>query len=329
MLQVTVTALLASLASAALYGAADFLGGLATRRANTIAIVVISQGAGLLALGLMLPALPASFPTRTDLFWGAAAGVAGGIGVALLYRALAIGVMAIVAPITAVCAVTVPVAAAILIGERPGARTTAGIVLALIAIVLISQQTTGDREATVAQDFSPAPARHVSSTRSRGTATALASGVAIGFFFLALARTGAQAGMWPLVAARAMSFGLFGVIALAVKVPMRLTRDVGIIAVSGGVLDMLANLLYLVASRYGPLSVVVTLASLYPASTVVLARVVLGERLNWTQLGDRLSLILRNRFRLRPARTATKADPGRLTLKSWMGAEAWSDSRSH
>ena len=129
-----------ALVSAATYGAADFLGGLASRRASTIAIVVISQLAGLIALVLMLPLLPAASPLRSDWGWGAAAGVAGGVGVALLYRALAIGSMAIVAPVTALCAVTVPVAVSIALGERPGAGTLAGIALALASIVLVSQQ---------------------------------------------------------------------------------------------------------------------------------------------------------------------------------------------
>lgn len=263
------TALLASLASAALYGAADFLGGLASRRANTIAIVVLSQLAGLGALLLMLPFLPAAAPTRGDVMWGAAAGVTGGVGVALLYRALAIGTMAVVAPITAVCAVMVPVAAAIAFGERPAGLTMAGIALAIIAIVLVSQQQAQEDDGNTPQ-----------SPGMRGAATALASGVAIGLFFLALARTSATAGMWPLVAARAVSFGLFGAIALASRLPMRMPQAVLAIAVTAGVIDMLANLLYLVATRHGPLSVVVTLSSLYPASTVLLARTVLGERLS-------------------------------------------------
>jgi drug/metabolite transporter (DMT)-like permease len=262
---------LLALASAAFYGSADFLGGLASRRANTIAVVVISQGAGLVALLLMLPLLPGSIPTRHDWIWGAAAGIAGGVGVALLYRALAIGTMAIVAPITAVCAVVVPVIAAIAFGERPPARTFAGIGLALVAIVLVSQQP---------------PDTHVddpSAFRVRAAAIAFASGIAIGLFFLALAKTSAEAGMWPLVAARGVSFGLFAAIAIAMQSPMRMPGPAGAMTVTGGVLDMLANLLYLIASRYGPLSVVVTLASLYPASTVLLARTVLGERLSATQ----------------------------------------------
>jgi drug/metabolite transporter (DMT)-like permease len=205
--------------------------------------------------------------------WGAAAGFAGGIGVGLLYRALAIGSMAIVAPITAVCAVTVPVAAAIAFGDRPGAGTSAGIALAIIAIVLVSQQSLPASEAAA-----------TSSPRSSGVGIALASGIAIGLFFLALARTNADAGMWPLVAARGTSFGLFTTIALVARRQVRMPGNVATIAIAGGILDMLANVLYLVATRYGPLSIVVTLSSLYPASTVLLARTVLGERLNARQI---------------------------------------------
>ena len=261
-----------ALASAVFYGAADFLGGLASRRVSAIPIVVISQLAGLIALVLMLPFLPASTPSRYDLMWGAAAGVTGGIGVALLYHALATGTMAIVAPITAVCAVTVPVGAAIALGERPGAGATSGIALAIVAIVLVS------RQGAIA---SPLRGETTDGTRSAGIA--LASGVAIGLFFITLAQSGPNAGMWPLVAARTVSFLLFAIFALVARRSLRMPRDVAATAIAGGVLDMLANLLYLLATRYGQLSLVVTLSSLYPASTVLLARLVLGERLSGGQ----------------------------------------------
>jgi uncharacterized membrane protein len=115
-----------ALASAVCYGAADFLGGFTARRASTLAIVVVSQLSGLGLLLLMLPVLPASAPVQSDYIWGAVAGLTGGTGVALLYRALAIGVMAVVAPTTAVCAVAIPVLAAVVSGERPGPVTIGG-----------------------------------------------------------------------------------------------------------------------------------------------------------------------------------------------------------
>lgn len=265
---------LLALTSAVCYGAADFLGGLTSKRAHTLAIVVVSQLAGLLLLLTAFPFLPASSPTRRDFVWGAVAGLTGGTGVALLYRALAIGVMAVVAPTTAVCAVVIPVLVAVASGERPGLVTIGGIVLAIVAIALVSQSD------------HPEPMRTAGTTGSGPSAFTLAllSGVAIGLFFVALARTSSDAGLWPLVAARAVSVSLFAGMALAASQSLRLTGSTLGIVVAGGSLDMIANLLYMVASRSGPLSVVVTLASLYPASTVLLARVVLHERLSRRQL---------------------------------------------
>ena len=263
-----------ALASAALYGAADFLGGLGARRTNTIAVVAVSQLVGLTLLAVMLVWLPDAAPSARDLLWGGAAGLAGGIGVALLYRALAVGRMAVVAPTTAVCAVAIPVTAAMLLGERPSAGRLAGMGLAIVAIVLVSQQ----RSVVEAEDHLP--------TRRRlppGLGLALMSGVAIGFFFLALARTTPTAGLWPLLAARVVSVGLFAVSAVVSGRSLRMAAPVAAIVIAAGVVDMLANALYLIATRYGSLSVVVTLSSLYPASTVILARIVLGERLSALQ----------------------------------------------
>jgi drug/metabolite transporter (DMT)-like permease len=257
--------LVLSLTAAFTYGAADFLGGLASRRANTIAVVTISQGAGLLMVALLLPMLTSAAPGRSDWIWGGVAGLTGGVGVALLYRALAVGVMAVVAPTTAVCAVLVPVIIAIALGERPGARESVGIGLAVVAIVLVSQSASMSGTSTA-------------DTQS-GLGLSLASGVAIGLFFLSLARTNAAAGLWPLLAARAISVSLFAAMAAFYRVPLRMPPPVLATTISGGIVDMLANLFFLLASRQGPLTLAVTLTSLYPASTVLLARVVVGERL--------------------------------------------------
>ena len=268
-------AYLLALSAAALYGTADFLGGLAARRANTLAVVVTSQGCGLTLLLLSLPLLPEATPAARDLVWGGAAGLIGGVGLALLYRALAVGRMAVVAPTTAVCAVLIAVATGVLRGERLGSLTMLGVALAIVAIVLVSQQRAAAGAVSVRAGALPP-----------GVGLALVSGVAIGLFFLALAETDAGAGMWPLVAARAASVTLFSVTALVSGRPLRLAAPVARIALVGGAVDVGATALYLLASRYGPLSVVVTLLSLYPASTVILARVVLGERLNgWQVIG--------------------------------------------
>src|SRR5258706_3773935 len=125
--------------SAVSYGAADFLGGLATKRFATYSVLVFSQLTGLLVVLIALPLLPHATPTPSDLLWGAASGLSGGIGVALLYRGLAIGVMSVVAPVTAGCAVIIPLAVGAALGERPAGLALAGVLLALLAIVLVSQ----------------------------------------------------------------------------------------------------------------------------------------------------------------------------------------------
>jgi drug/metabolite transporter (DMT)-like permease len=255
-----------AIVSAAFYGAADFIGGLASRRAHTSAVVVISGLAGLTVLAAIIPLMPPSVPTGRDMFWGGIAGLMGGCGLGLLYRALAVGTMSVIAPTTAVCGVSIPVVAGIVLGERPSPITGAGMALALVAIVLVSQEN------------------RQGAGSSRGIGLALLSGVAIGLFYLALAETSPEAGLWPLLASRAASVTLFTAAALVAGHGLRLEAPLTRMVIGCGILDMIANALYLVASRGGPLSVVVTLVSLYPASTVILARVVLGERLSAWQV---------------------------------------------
>jgi len=267
---------LVALVSAALYGAADFLGGLASRQMKTAAVVATSQAAGLLVLLTATLLLPPADPTLGDVGWGMAAGLSGSLGVALLYRALAIGVMGVVAPITAVCAVIIPVLASLVRGVRPGGVVLGGIGLALVAIVLVSQQPAAAPGGVPAARRSGLPA---------GVIHALFSGVAIGVFFLLLAEARPESGMWPLVGARAAAVPACALVALAEGVSVRQLHARALwTAAAAGVVDMTANVLYLVASRMGDLPVAVTLASLYPASTVILARLVLGERLHRLQL---------------------------------------------
>ena len=266
-----------ALASAAFYGAADFLGGLASKRGAAVIVTFVAQLAGLILLAVLLPVLPSSAPVRSDYLWGAAAGVAGSGGVALLYRALAVGTMSIVAPITAVCAAAVPVLVAVALGERPGALAALGIVLAAAAITLLSRGESGASRA---------------GGRRAGIGLAFVSGIAVGLFFLCLARTSDEAGLWPLIVGRSVSVPLFGVVAATGHQGIRLAPRVATTAAACGIVDMLANALYLIATRYGPLSLVATLASLYPASTVILARVTLGERLTRSQaLGVTCALV--------------------------------------
>jgi len=271
-------AYLLAIGSAVLYGAADFTGGLTTRRASTIPVVLLSQAAGLIMLALIMPLLPHASPARADVLWGAAAGLSGGIGVALLYHALAAGTMAVVAPTTAVCAVAIPVVVSMLLGERPMPLAVAGIALGMVSIVLVSQQQGGTQPG--------AGEAGLPRSRQSGVGTALVAGIAIGVFLLSFAQAGSTAGMWPLLVARTVSTTLFAVLAIAGGRSLRMPPQVTALVIFAGVMDMLANALYLLATRQGPLSIVVTLSSLYPASTVLLARIVLGERLRpWQVTG--------------------------------------------
>jgi len=258
---------LAVLASIA-YGAADFLGGLATKRGSTVfSAVVWSQAAGLVLVLLALPFLPPASPTAADIAWGAATGLAGGIGLAFLYRGLAVGVMSVVAPVTAVCAVIIPVAVGVALGERPTGIAAAGVALALVSIILISQSgevEEGKRAGT-------------------GVPIAIASGIAIGIFLVCLQRTGRSAGLWPLVPARIVSVSFIAAAGLLAREKLLPRRESWPIVVGGGALDMAANVFYLIAVREGPLAIVATLTSLYPAGTILLARIVLSERLRLVQ----------------------------------------------
>lgn len=260
-----------ALISSLCYGAADFMGGLASRRTATFPVVVVSQLAGLVLVAIVLAAMRPAAPAGADLAWGAVGGVAGGIGVALLYHALAISAMSVVAPVTAVCAIAVPVVAGLAFGERPGVAALGGVVLSAFAIALISREPAPDRPVLLG-------------VSGPGVVIALFAGLAIGAFYVALERTGPDAGLWPLLPARATSVLLLSAAAVATRRTLRPDRSALPMIVGCGILDMLANLLYLLAVQRGMLSIVAPLSSLYPAATVLLAWLVLRERLFWFQL---------------------------------------------
>jgi drug/metabolite transporter (DMT)-like permease len=255
--------LLAAL-SALCYGAADFSGGLAARRSPLVPVLVASQAAGaLLALPLVLATGGAS-PPGGDLAWGAAAGVAGAVGLALLYRGIARGLVAIVSPTAALVGAAIPVAFGILSGERPGPAALAGAAICLPAILLLTWERGGvaDRRAL----------------RS-ALASALLAGAFIGLFFIALARSSPGSGLWPVLAARGASIALLVVAALVARQRLVVSAAGALPTLIAGVADMAANVLFLLATREGLVSLAVVVASLYPAPTVLLARVFFRERI--------------------------------------------------
>ncbi|MDP9432753.1 MAG: DMT family transporter [Actinomycetota bacterium] len=261
-------AVVLSLASALVYGAADFCGGLAARRASVFAVVALSQFAGLVLLLVLLPFLGGR-PTGVALAWGAAAGLAGGTGLGLFYRALGDGVMSVVAPVTALCAAAIPVLVGLLRGERLAVPAAAGIAIAFVAVALVASE-------------GGVPSWEVA--RRAGLFPALAAGSAFGVFFVLLAQTRESSGLWPLVGARAASIGLIVSAAAVARRSVRAPKAVLPVVVLAGAADMAANALFLLATREGLLVITGVLASLYPVSTVILAQLVLRERLAGSQL---------------------------------------------
>jgi len=261
-----------ALLSATLYGSADFLGGLATRRSSVMPVMIFSQLAGLIMLLLVLPFLPPATATHADFAWGALAGGALGVGLMLLYQGLATGKMSVVAPVTAVLAVVVSAVAGIVLGDRLSMGAFLGVVLAIGAITLISQD--GAQKATRERGLGIA----------QGLAAALSAGVLIGVFFAALKQSSPTSGLLPLVSARLAALVVLGFVACWRRSPLRVGHDAVWLIIVGGALDILANVLYLFATRLGMLTIAATLTSLYPASTILLARLVLGERLRRIQI---------------------------------------------
>ena len=270
-----------------MYGASDFIGGLASRKSSTFAVAVISQLVGFVVLIALLPVLPKASPVRADLLWGLFAGIGGGAGILFLYQGLAVGRMSVVSPITAVVAAIIPLVVGLLLGERPSVIALTGVGIALVSVVLVSA---GHAHSATAND-SASPGSQPPGSRAGvrwlvqpGLTEALLAGVAIGVFYVCLARSHPHAGLWPLACARVASTLSLSAIALGTGrslVPFR--GSVPTIAFAG-LVDMSANAFYLIATRHALLSIVAVLASLYPASTVLLARVVLRERLTPLQV---------------------------------------------
>ena len=264
------SAILIALVAATSYGVGDFLGGLSTRRASWLPVTIYAEIIGCIPL-----AIATMFLSRatwgSDVAWGAAAGVVGAAGIGLLYRGLGSGTMSVVAPITAVCATVLPVLAGFAFGERPHLRAVIGILIAVAAIVLISQ----------AHDV-PVIARTTLSLR-QSVLTALASGVCISGFLILMSRA-KGGGLWPLFVSRVVATVTLSGLALVMRRPQIPPREVRPTAAWCGVFDAGGTIGLVLALGRGTLGITATLISLYPAATLILARVVLAERLRRRQV---------------------------------------------
>jgi drug/metabolite transporter (DMT)-like permease len=258
-------AVIFGLASALSWGAGDFSGGLAAKRAPVVGVLAIGQVAGIVLLIVLALLWAEPLPSMGDLGWGLAAGVAGAVGLAALYRALAIGQMGLVAPLSAVLTAALPALFGALTEGLPGTLKLAGFGLALVGIWL------------VAGTGGPAGAR-------AGLGLALLAGCAFGLFFILVHRAGTNAVFWPLVAARFGSLGLVLPTALVRRQLLWPDRRLLVPVLLSGALDVAGNAFFVLAGQAGRLDVAAILASLYPASTVLLATLLLGERMLRVQL---------------------------------------------
>ena len=258
---------LPALVAAFFYGLSDFLGGLFSRRTSVWPVGLLACVGATAGSVLIASATPGD-PGAHDLAWGLLAGLGSGTGTAFLYRGLASGRMGVVAPVSAVGAVLVPLVAGVATGDRPAVLGWLGIVLALPGIWLVS------REDGAAGPTPSGPS---------GLADGVLAGLGFGLLFAALGQVPDEAGYWPLVGTQLVSVASLVAVALVVggdPVPRRRADLGGLLA---GVLASLAVLFFLLATRHGLLSIAAVITSLYPAFTVVFAITVLREHVHRAQ----------------------------------------------
>ena len=251
--------------SALLFGAADFCGGLAARKSPLFAVLVISQAIGLALAVAASAVLGVGLPPVRDLAWGALAGLCGAVGVATLYSALATTIVAVASPVAAVIGAAIPMLLGVATGDRPAILSWVGIALAIPAIVLL---TAGPME------------KGGGGKLRKAAWLGIVAGVSFGLFFSAISRTSAGSGLWPLVSARITVVSLVLLFALFTRRSLRVSASNLPMVFLAGLLDMGANIAFLLASRSGMLTIVAVIDSLYPGPTVLLAWLVLRERMS-------------------------------------------------
>jgi drug/metabolite transporter (DMT)-like permease len=257
-------AIVLGLAASLSWGVADFLGGIQSRRMPVVAVVLGSQLAGLL-LAASVVAIRGEAPPGGDFaLYAALSSVGGIIGLTAFYKALSIGAMGVVAPLASTGAV-IPVGVGIATGDRPSALQGVGVAVAICGVILASREAGEEAKESRAV--------------SRGAGFALISAVGFGCFFLAIDRASDDDVLWAVAVNRTVSVTLLGLALLAIRPKLGIKpADMRTLAIVG-VLDIAANGLFALAATKGLVSVVAVLSSLYPVITVILARVVLKERL--------------------------------------------------
>lgn len=264
-------AVVLSLISALAYGVSDFLGGLFAKRSGPWPTAVVGQASSTVCT-VAAAFLVAGDPVGADWAWGLLGGAGTGVGAAFLYRGLAGGRMSVVAPLSAVVCALLPVAVGLLTGDRPSLLALAGIVVAFPAIALVSR---------VVEEDAAAQAAH-----RGGVVDGMLAGLGFGVLFVALGQVREDAGLWPLALAQGAAVVTVVLLALALREAWVPRDRLAWRALLMGPLGATATTAFLLATREGLLSVVSVITSLYPATTVLLATLVLKERIQaWQGVG--------------------------------------------
>jgi drug/metabolite transporter (DMT)-like permease len=269
------TGVLLALAASLSWGLADFGGGVSSRRVPVPLVLAISQVVGLAFVAVLVVATGASAPTWHQLAWGALAGAVGAIGLGAFYRALAVGVMGVVGPISA-CAAVVPLVYGLARGDRPSTLQAVGIGLAVVGVIAASLEPQS------------AEGRRISA----GVGFALVAALGFGLSLVALSKAANGGVLWGPLSMRLVGAPLVSLVVLVVRPSTARLRATLPIIVSIGVFDTLANVLFGLATEHGLLSVVSVLSSLYPVVLVALARVYLHERIARHQLAGVASALV-------------------------------------
>jgi len=247
-----------SLTAFGVWGTSDFLGGLGVRRVNAFLFTAIVHVSGMIVVGALALIIHAPFPEIASLVWSLIAGALGGLALVFFYRALARGNMGLIAPVAAVLSAAIPTLVTAFTEGFPGVRHVFGFILAGIGVWLISR-TEGD------------------AGRPEGLGAAVLAGVGFAGFYLCTHRAGSASALWVATCSRSASLLITGTITLLGKHLRTMPAPVLAIAVIAGILDIGGSVAFIRAAQIGRLDAAVVLSSLYPAVTVVLARIFLHE----------------------------------------------------
>ena len=277
-------AIILALVSAVGYGSSDFAAGLASRAASVIQVTLLACVAAAVVVLAVLPFAADHRPSGAALAWGAAAGAGGTLGGIALYLGFRYAAFSVAAPLSAVGTAGFSVLAGLLWGERPSTLALIGIIVALPAIVSVSASAAAGAEYPRSEAGQAENEEGGQARPAAGVAAGLLAGACFALLLIGLNRAGPEGGLWPVAAAEAAELAVAVAVA-AVTRNLRLPGGrPGWLAVMAGAAGAAGTLFYFYASHDGFLAVTAVLTSLYPASTIVLARVMLGERLTWLRL---------------------------------------------